>query len=216
MKKLFVLLAAVLMLLSVSVSAFADERQGDELEIKLFAKLADRYYFADVPDASSDDIRVGESLNIVFSDFSKLANMSQGDIKMGIMLVDDENGMGSVTYHLSDVTITTSDGSNYTISTEGSFTDKLSSGIYEDNTAIIHYFDMSDKTDILANLNQIQQASLSLNYISYDESNGIATAESAPEEEDVPDDVTVPDTGLTMSFIVPAVAAALLIAHKKK
>ncbi len=211
MKKCFVILLSLIALLTFSLNAIADEPKGAELEIKLFANVDGKYYFADTPDNTSDDIKLGETLNIAFSDFSefKSVDFTGGDIKIGIMLVDDNNGEGFVSYHISDIITKSSSGNTYTIPAEGTFSGNLQKGIYEDDTALVHAFDMTDKADILANFADVSHISLSVNYISYDEQ-GPVPAESSPEEEEIPE-VSVPNTGIEMMLLAPAIAILSMI-----
>ena len=97
MRKIFTLLISIVCLFALSVCVFANEKPGDKLEVKLYFEVDGRYYFADVAENKSDDVRVGETLNLVFNDFSDLKSMNaNGNMKFGIMLVDDENAVGRV------------------------------------------------------------------------------------------------------------------------
>lgn len=210
MKKFIALLISLVCLFALSVCVFANEKPGDKLEVKLYCEVDGRYYFADVAENKSDDVRVGETLNLVFNDFSDLKSMNaNGKMKFGIMLVDDENGEGEVTYHISDVTLKSNGQTGNTISAEGTYTEKLKKGIYEDDTAIIHELNMSGDS---SNMTSISEVSLSVNYISYSDASAsnsnVNTAESIPEEEEtIPEN---PATGITYS-VLPLCAAAIAI-----
>ena len=150
-------------------------------------------------------------MNLVFNDFSDLKSMNaNGNMKFGIMLVDDENGEGEVTYHISDVTLKSNGQTDNTIAVEGTYTEKLRKGIYEDDTAIVHELNMSGDS---SNMTSISEISLSVNYISYSDASAsnsnVNTAESTPEEEEtIPEN---PATGITYS-VLPLCAAAIAIA----
>lgn len=211
MKKIIALFISIVCVFALSVCVFANEKPGEKLEVKLYCEVDGRYYFADVAENKSDDVRVGETLNLVFNDFSDLKSMnSNGNMKFGIMLVDDENGEGEVTYHISDVTIKTNGQTDNTISAEGTYTEKLKKGIYEDDTAIAHELNMAGNN---SNMTSVSEVSLSVNYISYNDASasnsGVNTAESIPEEEEtIPEN---PATGITYSLL-PLCAAAIAIA----
>ncbi len=216
MKKVIIFLTAITALITMSFSAIADDGKGQEMEVKIFVESEGKYYFADTNDSQSDDIRIGNSKNIAFSDLSEFRsiNSSGSNLKFGIMLVDDENGTGFVTYRLSDVTIKSGENT-YTLSTEGDYSGNLSNGIYEDDTALIHEIDMSDKADILENLEEITEISLSVTYKSYD-SNEPQSAESETEDEEFVNEMPNPSTGVLSALMIPTLASLSVIAAKKK
>lgn len=208
MKKIIALVISLVCALALGVCAFAYEAPGQKLEVKLFCEVDGKYYFADVAEGKSDEVGVGETLNLVFNDFSDLRSMnSSGDMKFGVMLVDDENGEGEVTYHISDVTVKSSGQSDHTVSAEGTYTDKLRRGIYEDDTAVVHEFNVANAA-MNSSIGSLGEISLSVNYISYNDT-GLSTAEAVPEEEE-----TLPEppaTGISYS-ILPLCAAVVALA----
>ncbi len=216
MKRILFIATAIVLAVLMSFSAFADERKGQELEVKIYAESDGRYYFADTSDSQSDDIYVGETKNIAFSDFSEFKAISSGNenLKFGIMLVDDENGTGFVSYSLDDMKIKIGD-SSYTISTKGDYSGNLTSGIYEDDTALIHEIDMSEKADILSNIAEISEISISLDYKSYDNIEP-QPIESVPEEEEIPEEIPNPSTGIVSALMIPTLAFITANIFKRK